>query len=613
MSRLFDKNVNISFIQSFETAKEFLSDKVKDDLFRALSESDNEVLKLRINNLEELLEILKIFPNNLSYKLFNRVLNDNELFIHFIRDNSTLSNLWFGASMQTGGWVSRLGLIPKCAVPLWAREYLFDIESFLYTQSEDDVILKCEDYSSEPKGYLFTLGKSVAETIRQVLSAEEKDFISAFEKKQQDVLIRTLEKAITNDSLLERIFVFFDNAGQPFSLETLFKLIPNDLAYKLIQSIVQNDRLNASVDLMSLSNLSSVNNLKRAIEKDENIDFDEIKNEIRDRIKNSSLSYSSLNLFLHILIEKDKKISSASPIKNILSHLINFLKENRVPSLRFTVSFFLQQANEKVKIKGKTHDETSARKEMIEQALVDNISLDYEEIVTDINNNNNTLNIIQRELKNQIAFEKMLQRLKTEPDLVRPLFKKPQFASQFHGEQLCAFALSDIEIANGILDAIAEKFNSDEIGLKEISDVIRAYPSIAYPILQHLNLGGLQLLSIANIHPEAANAILKTPKQFNVLAKHRGANGALVILAIKHYETAKVILNNPKLSDLLTDENLIKIATHNPNIINDILGNKKIMSRISEETEVVLGAAYSLLTNQQDSESNMQSSNCNAR
>ncbi|MGQ3890268.1 hypothetical protein ACQUW5_14795 [Legionella sp. CNM-1927-20] len=612
---LLDKNVNISFIQFFETTKDLLSDKFKADLFQALLESNNELLKLRINNLKDLLKVLEILPAYLAYKLFNRVLNDNELFIHFIRDNKTLSNLWFGASMDSDE------LMFKCAVPLWAREYLLS-ESFLYAQSEHIVNLKRRArFGSE--GYFFTLQtrfhssddrspRSIAGTILGVLNAEEANFISAIENKQHNKLINIIERAITNDSLLERIFAFSDSKGHPFSLKALFKLIPNenDRIYKLIQAIVKNDRLNASVDLISsLSDLSSVFELNSAIENDKSIDFNKIKNEIANRIKKNSISYSSLNLFLSILIAKNEKISNESPIKNHLNDLISFVKNNRMrvlPSLRATVSFFLQ-ANGKIKIKGKTHDEIAAQKEIIKQSLVDDISIDYEEIIADINNNNNTLDSSQRELKNQIAFDKMLQRGKTQPNLVRPLFKAPQFASQFDGEQLCALALSDIEIANCILDTIVEKFNAGEISFKNIRALIRTYPSISYPILQHLNVVGLQLDMIADIHPEAANAILKTPN-FNNLAKKWGQNGGLVILAKKHHETAKVILKDPKLSELLTDDNLIEIATRNPNIINDIRGNKKIMRRVSEETKVALEEVYSLLPpSQQDSEPTIQS------
>ncbi|WP_131782124.1 hypothetical protein [Legionella gresilensis] len=593
LDNFFNRKDDISFIEFLKITKDLLTDKLTNNFFQLFITSDNELLRLRIHDLEGLITILAALPVDLAAQLFNRILNDNKLFTYFIKDNETLSRLWFGSVMQQG-------TVDKALIPGWAREYMFDNNSSLYKQLEFDIELKYKRDEGLSPEYLFTLQTKlhhkskirVGNTIYQVLSTERGIFIDSIHNKDQKKLLNILENALTNSALLERLFKSTKYNGEPFSLKDLFELIPNDLAYKLIQAIIKNDRLDQAVDLMSISQLSSVKSLNSLLNQNNKTDFNEIENEITNKIKNNTINYSSLNLFLHLLNEKNKKILDTSPIKANLENLIDFVKKSRVPSLRRITSFFLQQSE--VTIKSKTHDEIAEKKEIIQQALSKNMSLKYEEIVTDINNNNNTLNAEQIEKKNKLALEKMLQRAKTDPDLLISMFKQPRYVSQFNGAELCALALSNVKVANGLLEQLSDKFETREISFQDIKTIIKAFPEITSSLLQRLQLGSLHLLIIADIHPEAANAILKTPKQLSILAKRPGVSSAIVILAKKHLETAKFVLNQPLLSNSLTDDNVVEIATNNPDIVDDILRNEKIMNKMSEEAQELLGTVYSL-------------------
>lgn len=210
----------------------------------------------------------------------------------------------------------------------------------------------------------------------------------------------------------------------------------------------------------------------------------------------------------------------------------------------------------------------------------------------DINNNNNKLSL-DTETQNKNMMAKLLEQAKLNPQKISSLFKNREFAIQFSADELFELALSNEELAKVILQ---ETLLVNRMNFEGLKNIIKNYPNTADLIIPRANISGLRLYILANLNSEAANAILKTPELW---VKFRDRNATLVHLAKMHDETAQFLINNLKLSDLLTANDIIEIAASRPVILVDILGNEKMMDKIGEEGELVLAQMFSLESKEQ--------------
>ncbi|RMX20975.1 hypothetical protein EAS68_04515 [Legionella jordanis] len=624
MQFILDERQAIHFTLFIEIASNFLSDEDRTSLFKMM-ENNRQFLKSRIKTLDELIGYLKCLPAQLSYRLFHLILNDSELFRHFIRNNDTLYSLYPQIEFSK----------PENAL-LATREQLSNLKSFSIFSGKPmgshlwQSTLQYEKVSPDLKSKLHlqsvTRGKpkALAEIIGDVVAEEEAHFLNTLQNRHKHVLTEIVEKAIPDHFRLERIFNCFLLKSRPFPLKELFSLIPNDLACKLVQCIVQNEKLHATVDLLSLIPLYGCHALKVAIDESESdFNFARLKDEITFGIKRSRFRYATLNLLLHILLEKNKRIPALSPVKPPITDLVDFIKLKLRLLKLYVATLFYAQSYEKLKIQAIRLNETVAWIEGYRRGLLNGEEMDFEEIVQDFCESN-TMFIEDRQLEEQFVFEEVLRLLETEPDLTCSLFRCPQFRTLFTGKELLGFALIDETIANCLLDTLIAQFKSrelflqdikellevyphftvhfidtiilkyecKEINFKNIETLITVYPDMTYPILQRLNLGCFQLLSIADCHPKAANAILQTAHQFKLLIDLFGLNDCLVLLAKKHRDTAKYIFSDSTLSEQLTEGNVLEIAAFSPQVIEYLLANKAIMGRVSDKAKVVLNELF---------------------
>ncbi|STY29497.1 Uncharacterised protein [Legionella wadsworthii] len=214
------------------------------------------------------------------------------------------------------------------------------------------------------------------------------------------------------------------------------------------------------------------------------------------------------------------------------------------------------------------------------------------ENTNDTNNNNNNISL-DAVIQNKNMMVKLLEQARLNPEKISSLFKNIEFAIQFSAEELSEIALSNEKIAKVILQ---ETLLVNRMNFEGLKNIIKIYPHTADLIIPRANIGGLRLFILASINPEAANAILKTPELW---IKFHDRNTALVQLAKMHDETAQFLINNFELSNLLTDNDIIEIATSRPVILVDILSNEKIMGKMSEAGELVLGQMFSLQSKEQ--------------
>ncbi|MDI9818195.1 MULTISPECIES: hypothetical protein [unclassified Legionella] len=221
-----------------------------------------------------------------------------------------------------------------------------------------------------------------------------------------------------------------------------------------------------------------------------------------------------------------------------------------------------------------------------------------------LNNNNNNALIPPVSNSNNLSINppveytgmmgKMQKLVKSNPEQVSSIFERGVFDGDFTNKDLCYFALSNVGVAKTILQ---RPQLANKLRLEDLIKLIKTYPHLSY--LTIANLDSSSILELADRDPEAANAILKSAVQSNKLTESLGYNAALVELAKLHNQTALFLLNDSELSDVLTEDNIIDIATKRPAIITDIMSNEKIRIKIGEEAELILTQLFSLQSEQQ--------------
>nr|HAT8713393.1 hypothetical protein [Legionella jordanis] len=187
MQSILDERITINFSLFIETASNFLSDEDRTSLFK-LMESNRQFLRLRIKTLDDLISYLKCLPAEFSYRLFRLILNDSELFRHFIRNNDTLYSLY----PQTGFSKPENTLLAT-------REQLSNLKSFSIFSGKPigshlwQSTSRFEEDSPDLKSKLHlqsvTRGKpkALAEIIGDVVAEEENHFLNALQNRHKHV------------------------------------------------------------------------------------------------------------------------------------------------------------------------------------------------------------------------------------------------------------------------------------------------------------------------------------------------------------------------------------------------------------------------------------------
>lgn len=582
--RLLKKDEMISFIKFYGECSAIFSQEELYKLAKDFVASDSDFLKLRINNLSELIEILQILSEECAAQLFSRVLKDHELFKQIIIDNKKLSDLLFIVSMHNG---RNRGNELEWAKDYWRSSdslctydgYCFELKPGIYRGSEEYPLIK----------------DSVQKLIRHTITVEFHGFMWDITHKNQAQLSTRVEQANINSFMCERLFKSDKIRAQ---LPQVFALIPVPVALNLVYQISQNQNLVSFLgDTPSLSfPYNLIYFLKRAIDKRDIVALDKIQNELLEQLKNRSLKPLFIDFILQVAVSENQKIPENSAFKERLERLIHAVQQNRVPSLKHLVTRFFQKATE-IHIEGESRSDIVKQMEIIKKLTSNTVknSIFTSFLTTDPNNNNSNLNISQSELNKRVV-NRLLEQAKTNPEAIATIFRNTKFAVQFDAQELTQLALSNEKIAKTILNQLEL---IKRLGLNDIMALINTYPGIlekepgiAVIIVQHpaINLQHLEKLMIAhpNIVVALVRAVAGNPNKFLEFVKTNGFGTTLVALAKYNDKAASVILGC-EFNKWLTADNLTEIYTSRPNVISDILDNELLMNKLyeSEATELL--------------------------
>ncbi len=582
--RLLNKNEMISFIEFYQTCCLLFSKVALDKLVKDFLASDSEFLKLRINNLSELIEILQILPKELAKQLFSRVLCDYELFKQIIIDNQKLSVLLFIVSMHDGR-NQGTGLE-------WAKDY-WCLSDSICTYGESGFELKPEIYRASEQ-YPFTKGNR-KQLIRDTITAEFYDFMRDVIHKNRDKLTSWVRQVNTNSFMCERLFKSDKIRAR---LPEILALIPVPDALNLVYQISQSQSLVSFLgDTPPLPfPYHLVYSLKRAIDKRDHVALDKIQNELLEQLKNHSIKPLFIDFLLHVAVSENQKITENSAFNERLEGLINAVQQNRVPSLKHLVTRFFKKATE-IHIEGESRGDIVKQMEIIKKLTSNTVkdSIFRSFLNTDPNNNNNNLNISQSEL-NKRAVNRLLEQTKTNPEAIATIFRNTKFAAQFDAQELSQLALSNAKIAKTILNQLQL---IQKLGRNHIMEIINAYPGIleqapdvAIIIVQHPAISLQCLEKLMSVHPNIVvalvRAVVSNPNKFLEFVETNGYGTTLVALA-KYNDKAASLILGCDLNKWLTADNLTEIYTSQPSIISELLDNEFLMNKLyeSEATELL--------------------------
>ncbi|KTC88797.1 hypothetical protein OQJ15_06260 [Fluoribacter dumoffii] len=571
--RLLNKNERMSFIEFYKASSAIFSKETLNKITKDLLVSDSEILKLRVNNLFELIELLQILPEELAKKLFSRVLEEQELFNQIIIDNQNLSDLLFIVSMHDGRY-SNTELE-------WARGYW----------CSSDAICTYGDYAFELKPEIDRgekyplLNHSVELLIQHILSAELNDFIWDITHKNQAGLTNRITQANSNSFLCERLFKS-DKVRSRFP--ELLALIPVPIALNLVYQISQNQGLALFFDDMLHLPFPYhfIYSFKRAIDKVDLIALDKLREELIKQVKTHAIKPLFVNFILDIAVIEKAKVTEKPALKEHLDGLIRVIQDNRIPSLKYLTTCFFKQANEGA---GKS----DINKQLTSDSVKETVFMSF--LDTDPNNNNCRLKLSQDEL-NKKVMSRLLEQAKSNPAAIASIFANTEFAAQFDAQELYQLALSNEKIAKIILSQqrLVMKLERDDIMaiINAYPEILVKNPDLAIIIVNHPAINLPWLETLMNAHPNSVVALVRgvvsNPNKFFEFVTTNGYGTTLVALAKYNDQAASLILGCD-LNKWLTADNLTEIYTSQPGIISSLLDNEFLMNKIyeSDATELL--------------------------